>query len=102
MVLFVVANINKRIEDAINMIKSIIWKLTGVIVPYMAIGISKTTHILKILLPIIVSPINILDTLKFWFVDEAPSTKKSVPFIKRPKPNNKRIIFIINFITSLP
>lgn len=52
MVLFVVAKRKSSTEDAINMIKSMLWKLTGVIVPYMATGIPRTIHILKMLLPI--------------------------------------------------
>ena len=41
----------------------------------------------------IVKPINIFETFIFWAVEEAPSTKKSAPFIKKIKPSIKRIIF---------
>ena len=48
-----------------------------------------------------VSPIKTLDTLKFWAVDEAPSTKISAPFIKNIKPNINRNICNININTFL-
>ena len=47
------AKINKAIEEPINIMISIIWKLLGVIVPYIATGIPSTIHILKMLLPMI-------------------------------------------------
>lgn len=47
---------------------------------------------------IIVNPISIFDTLKFWAVEDAPSTNMSAPFIKstNPKTNNKMLIIIFN------
>lgn len=39
-----------------------------------------------------VKPISILDTLKFWAVEEAPSTKMSAPLINRTKPIINKII----------
>ena len=43
---------NKAIDEPTNIIISIIWKLLGVMVPYIATGIPSTIHILKILEPI--------------------------------------------------
>ena len=47
----------------------------------------------------IVRPINILDTLKFCAVDDAPSTKISAPFIRKTKPIINNITCIIIVIT---
>ena len=50
---------------------------------------------------IIVRPINILDTLKFWAVDDAPSTKISAPLIKKTNPKINNNIFKNKVITLL-
>ena len=110
-------------------IKSIIWKLVGIKLPYIATGKPSTIHILNMLLPIIfptkiscsffiadiidvtssgndvpnatiVNAITIFGTLKFSASEDAPSTNMSAPLINNTNPTTNKIMY--RNILSLP